>query len=195
MERERTNRAYAVMALTVVMTGCAIYIDHSREAIQIPHIDVDGSLDVAELELEKGVVLGLWALKDQVITPAQARRVSAMYFANVDSVIEGNARLMEFNVWHITWAIANLYRHGDEDVRAELEQAHDDALHRAQMLDLPVATLHTSGDRIYMGDFHGFAHQYAVNHVVAPGNPEYLQCFEQYIDPWKWCPGGYDQAQ
>jgi hypothetical protein len=171
----------------VAATGCAIYVNHAREPVLIEGIDVDQSLEVAEDELEQGTVLTLWGLRDQVITPAQARRVSELYFEHVDELCAGKNRV--FNIWHITWAISNFYRHGDEEVRAELQHAYDDAAHRAEKIDIEVARLHFFGDRIYMGDFHGFARLYLQNHLVVPGDPEYLQCYEEYVHPFCWCPG------
>lgn len=178
-----------VMVTALALGACAIYIDREREAVLIEGVDVDQSLDVAEKELEKGTVLGLWALRDQVITPDQASRISSMYFAHIDEIDGGKDRLRSFNIWHLTWAISNFYRHGDDAVKAQLADAYDDAARRVQDLSRPVAAEHFEGERIYVGDFHGFAHNYKVKHLVVPGNQDYLQCYEEYLHPWKWCEG------
>ena len=93
-----------------------------------------------------------------------------------------------FNVWHLTWAISNLYRQGDAGVKTELQAAYEDAGRRVETLNFKAATMHFGDEKIYLGDFHGFAHAYAQSHVVVPGNDEYLQCYEEYLNPWKWCP-------
>ena len=38
-----------------------------------------------------------------------------------------------------------------------------------------------NGDKIYMGDAHSLGRRYAETHVVVPGNPKYLQSFEEYL--------------
>lgn len=168
--------------LALVLAGCFPYVYQQRERVLIPGIDVDQSLDVAQMELEQGNSLGLWAMRDQVVTRKQARRISEIYFENIDEVDSEEAKGRFFHVWHLTWAISNLYRLGGEGVKAELEEAYADAGKRVESLDMKVATLHFEGDEIYMGDFHDLARSYARSHIVAPGNGKYLQSVGQYLE-------------
>ena len=61
--------------------------------------------------------LGLWVIRDQIVTPAQAKIISELYLSKIDSMNS------DFNIWHSSWAISNLYRCGDEAVKKELETA------------------------------------------------------------------------
>jgi len=27
-----------------------------------------------------------------------------------------------------------------------------------------------------------------MSHLVVPGDPDYLECYGEYVNPWKWCP-------
>ncbi len=178
----------AVLAAAASNAGCAIYMDRNRDSVLLQGIDVDQTLDVASDELDRGVVLGLWAMRDQVLTPDQAGRVSDLYFSHIERIDDPGTKGRAFNVWHLTWAISNMYRQGDEGVKAALEGAYGDAGSRVASLGFPVAGKFYSDDRIYLGDFHGIAHVYAQSHLVVPGNDEHLQCYEEYVNPWKWCP-------
>ena len=176
------------IAAAATSAGCAIYMDRDRDTVLLAGIDLDQSLLVASDELDKGVVLGLWAMRDQVLTSGQAARVSELYFSHIEKIDDPGKKRRVFNVWHLTWAISNMYRHGDASVKAALQDAYDDAGLRVDALSFDLATRFYSGDRIYIGDFHGIAHVYAVSHLVVPGNDKYLQCYEEYVNPWKWCP-------
>jgi hypothetical protein len=168
--------------LVLALAGCFPYVYQQRERVLIPGIDVDQTLDVAELELGQGNSLGLWAMRDQLVTGKQARRISGIYFENIEKVDSVDAKARFFHLWHLTWAISNLYRLGGVGVKAELEEAYEDAGERVESLDMKVATLHFKGDEIYMGDFHDLARSYARSHIVAPGNGKYLQSVEEYLE-------------
>lgn len=171
----------AVLFSTSLITGCLPYIYHEREQVLIQGIDIDQSLDIAEQELEDGgfgSVLTIWALRDQIVTPEQAARISRLYFRYIPTVVRDRGSF--FNTWHLTWAISNLYRLGDEDVRAALSNAYFDASLRVSELDSNVATLHFSAQEIHMGDAHAGGRAYAESHLVVPGNPEYLQNAEEF---------------
>jgi hypothetical protein len=87
-------------------------------------------------------------------------------------------------VWHFAWAIANLYRNGDEAVKIELKAAYEDALTRPQTLERfqLVAVDHVLGHDISMGSAHERGHAFAQAHIVVPGNSDYVQSFEQYLN-------------
>ena len=140
-------------------------------------MDIDQTLKVAEMEIDKGTigcVLGVWAIRDQMITPSQAARMSDLYFSRIDSVY------WSFNYWHLTWAIADFYKNGNDSIRSALAKAYDDAKERADYLG-GLADRFVNGDKLYMGDVHSLGRRYAETHVVVPGNPKYLQSFEEYL--------------
>jgi hypothetical protein len=177
----RTLVPMAVVA--VVLAGCTMpYLYTERSKALVPGIDVEQSLAIAEMELEKGGVLGLWVLRDQPVTAKQAARISEIYFDHIDEIDAAGAKNRRFQVWHLTWAIANLYRLGGASVKAELEEAYLDAGKRVEALDMKVATLHYGGDELYMGDAHGGGRAYAEKHLVVPGNPDYLQSLAEYVE-------------
>ena len=62
-----------LIATSLASTGCFMY--HEREKVLIPGIDVDQSLDVAEVEItnnEWHSVLTIWAVRDQLLDQEQA---------------------------------------------------------------------------------------------------------------------------
>ena len=143
--------------------------------VLINGVDLDQTLVIAENELKRGrfaSVLTLWGIRDQVYTEAQARRVSHLYFQYIDT------RKDYFDVWHFTWAIANIYRNGNAAVRAELELAYQDAKKRAKAAGGWADGL--ANKDILMGDIHPPARHFVQTHVVAPGTPRYLQSLEDY---------------
>jgi hypothetical protein len=154
------------------------YLTHHRGEVLLEGVDIDQTLRVAEVELEEGgwgSVLTLWAIRDQHVSPEQAADVSGLYFTHIDELER------DFNVWHLTWAVANMYRHGDDEVKAELAEAYADAQTRARDLG-GLADKHVNGDKLYMGDAHIGGRAYAHNHVVVPGDEDYLQSYEEYAD-------------
>jgi hypothetical protein len=166
-----------VAALTGINAGCLRYLTHERAAVLLPGVDINQTLRVAAIELEKntwGCVLGVWVIRDQVITPAQAETIDTLYFSHIDSLRQN------FNIWHLTWAIADLYRNGDDAIRAVLQKAYDDARLRAKKLG-GTADRFANSDTLFMGDAHSLGRLYAERHVVVPGNPKYLQSFDDYL--------------
>jgi hypothetical protein len=143
--------------------------------VLIKGVDIDQTLVIAEHELKRGrfaSALTIWGIRDQVYTEAQAQRVSHLYFHYVD------ARKDYFDIWHFTWAISNIYRSGNAAVRAELELAYQDAKRRAKAAGGWADGL--ANRDILMGDIHPPARHFVQTHVVAPGNPRYLQSLEDY---------------
>jgi hypothetical protein len=69
---------------------------------------------------------------------------------------------------------------GDDTSRTALQKAYEDAKHRAKALG-GLANKFVNGDKVYMGDAHFLGRRYAETHVVVPGNPKYLQSFEEYL--------------
>ena len=162
-------------------TGCYMY--HEQEKVLIKGIDIDQSLDVAQIEMAQnkfGTVLTIWAMRDQIFTGPQAARTSQLYFSHIERIDSEVQKSRNFSVWHLTWAISNIYRLGDEDVRAALETAHADAEERVKKLDRRIATKMFHDEKIYMGDAHGGGRAYARSHLVVPGNDKYLQSAQEY---------------
>ncbi len=180
----RTSTWTLAAAASLLVTGCLPYIYHERSQVLIPGIDIDQTLDVAEAELRKpggASVLTIWAMRDQIVTPAQAARISDLYLAHIDEVDGPDAKARSFQVWHLTWAISNIYRLGSDGVKASLEPAYRDAAARVEALDMKVAHVHFSGQTLYMGDAHGGGRAFANSHLVVPGNKDYLQSFQEYL--------------
>jgi hypothetical protein len=181
--RLRIAAVVAVVTLSIGANGCLPYLYKERAPALIPGIDIDQSLDVAQRELEKPKatsVLGVWALRDQPVTAAQAARINDMYLGSIPRIDDEEMRHRSFAVWHFTWAISNLYRFGDDAVKAALEPAYADAVARAKKLDRSVVDKLVLGKDIYSGPAHAGGRAYAHKHLVVPGNEEYLQSFAQY---------------
>ena len=165
------------------------YINNQKAAL-IEGIDFDATLRIAKEEFTRKSVtseLTIWAIRDQPITPAIAKTIAQLYFENIEMLYDTKPfTLLDWNhaVWHFGWAIANLYRNGDDAVKAELQAAYDDAKKRPQTLERYnlIALDNIIGPYILMGDIHEPAHAYAITHIVVPGNLEYIQSYEEYLD-------------
>ncbi len=166
-----------IPCIGLLSSGCLRYLTGDRTRAIVEGIDVGQSLVIARMELEGeekfGSVLTLWALRDQFITPAQADTIHQLYFRHIDRLKS------DFNVWHLTWAISNMYRSGNDSVRTVLERAMRDASKRAGIMG-GLADRHVNGEKIYHGDAHFLGRAYARKHLVAPNNKEYLQSAEDY---------------
>jgi hypothetical protein len=166
-----------IAAAFLLSTSC-FYVTHQQQEVLIDNIDIDQTLDIARYELQQdtwGRVLTLWAMRDQRLSPAQADSVAELYFAWIDSLDR------QFNIWHLSWAVSNMYRNGDSTVQARLDSAYRDASRRADTLHR-TADKHVNGDKVYMGDFHFLGRRYKKTHVVAPGNTKYVQSASQWIE-------------
>lgn len=158
---------------------------YTREPALVNNVDIEQSLKIAKHEIQKndiGQGLGIWVLRDQVITPEQARSISKLYLTHIDSMKSG------FNIWHSSWAIANLYRLGDDKVKAELETAYQKAKKQPERLEKgqkKIANSHINGEKIVTGFIHFGGRSYAKRHLVVPGNKKYLQSYEEYLEKEK----------
>ena len=181
MKSFRRSRALTVVGICFLLSGCYTY--HDRKKVLIPDIDIDATLDVAELEIQKpdrSRVLTLWAVRDQVLTPEQAKRISDLYFKYIDEIDSESQKSRRFAVWHLTWAISNIYRQGELEIKEIMSAAYRDAANRVDKLGMKIATTHFYDDEIYMGDVHVLGRSYAKSHLVVPGNEDYLQSVNQY---------------
>ena len=159
-------------------------------SVLIEGIDLDATLDVAEAELARKIAtseLPIWGIRDQIITPKIARRISELYFANIDMLYETEPfTAIDWNhaVWHFAWAISNMYRNGNQAVKNELKLAYEDALRRPETLHRYkyIAIDYIRGERIVMGDTHSRARNRMQELIVAPGNPDYLNSYDEYIE-------------
>jgi uncharacterized protein YuzE len=165
------------------------YIYFERDKVLLEGIDFDATLKVAALELEKGGSVSpitIWAIRDQIMPAESAARINDLYFQYIDGEglhSEQSGLGHSFAVWHFAWAVGNIHRLGEDDVKAAIQTAYEDALERPELLPAPydaVLEEHLTGTRIYMGDAHDAGRAYARAHIVIPGNPLYLQSFEDY---------------
>ncbi len=163
---------------------------NDQAAVLIEGIDWDATLKVAESEFARQLStseLPIWAIRDQIVTPEVAAKIAVLYFDNIDMLYGTKPFLvLDWNhaVWHLSWAISNLYRNGDSNVKKELQLAYEDAITRPETLERRnyIAIDHIRNDVVVMGDIHTAAHTRMKQLIVAPGNPDYLQSFEEYQD-------------
>ena len=172
----RFTGIFTMCMIAVSSQGCLRYLTHERSKAIVHGIDIDRSIAVARMELCRGgwgSVLTVWALRDQHVSVDQAQEISTLYFSFIDSLKR------DFNIWHFTWAIADLYRLGNDSVKTVLERARFDASKRAAHLG-GLADRFVNGDKLYMGDAHFLGRAYAHRHLVVPGNKRYLQSLRDY---------------
>ena len=166
--------------------NCFPYVYHVQNRVLVRGVDVDATLEIAGIELEEGgfdAPLTLWAIRDQIVTADNARIISQLYFRYIDKIAAQKDRTSaDFGVWHLAWAISNMYRNGDDNIKVELEGAYRDAKQRPEGLKQfkDAASEHINGSKVYMGDFHTVARAYARSHVVVPGDKNYLQSLDEY---------------
>jgi hypothetical protein len=174
----KTSVISAVLCLA--LSGCFPFEYSVRKPALVRGIDVKQSLQVAADEMQKtdlGQGLSIWVLRDQYVTPEQAREISKLYLDHIDGMKS------DFNIWHTSWAIANLYKLGDVDVKAELETAFQKAITQPERLSGLVkdaANHHINNEKITTGFIHIGGVAYARGHLVVPGNRKFLQSYEQY---------------
>jgi hypothetical protein len=155
------------------------YVYYYQKDVIVNGINIDETLKIAKNELKKDSfdsVLGIWVIRDQVFTGAQASEIAKMYFDKIDKLNN------DFSIWHLAWAVSNIYRNGNDEVKNAINDAYLDAVKRPERLKnfKSIANLHINGDKIYMGDIHGLGRAYAHSHIIAPGNKKYLQSYEEY---------------
>jgi|WetSurMetagenome_2_1015567.scaffolds.fasta_scaffold168484_3 hypothetical protein len=156
------------------------YVYFERDKVVLNNLDVDKTLDIAELKLEEGgfdSILTVWAIRDQIINPEQASRISGLYFKYIDKINN------EFGIWHLAWAISNYYRLGDDQVKEKLLGAYEDAKKRPDTLKQfkKIADEHINGKKIYMGFIHDLGKSFAHNHLIVPGDRNFLQSFDEFV--------------
>ena len=176
-----------LLILITLLFSCFPYIYYKQNEVLIKGVDIDQTLDIAINELKEGgfdAVLTIWAIRDQVITPEQASRINNIYLEYIDKVKYENLTTKEFGIWHFAWAISDIYRNGNENVKTEINEAYIDAKNRPDTLTKfnKIADQLINGEKIYMGDIHGLGRAYAKTHIVVPGNNEYVQSFKEYLD-------------
>ena len=164
------------------LNGCYMY--HERAKALVPGIDIDQTLQVAEVELNENrlsTVLTVWAIKDQELTALQAAKVNDLYLAHIDRIDSDEQKARGFSVWHLTWAISNMYRLGGPDVKSALEASYNDASRRVDKADRRLTTKFFYDEKMTMGDAHFLGRRYAKSHLVVPNNEKYLQSFDEYM--------------
>jgi hypothetical protein len=170
---------YMLTALN--LGGC--FIHHEQAEVLLKGIDVDQTLKIAEMELKENKmssVLTFWAVRDQIFTPTQAEEASRLYFKYIDKIDSEDHKSHGFSVWHFTWAVSNIYREGNAEVKAALEDARRDAAVRVKKLDMNIATKNFHGEKLLTGDIHFLGRSYAKKHLVVPGNKKYVQSLDAY---------------
>ncbi len=163
-----------------ILNSCSIY--NSQKPALIKGVDVDETLKVAADEIKKSDMaqsLGIWVLKDQNLTPQQAKLISNLYLSNLNRITS------PFNIWHAAWTISNMYRFGNAEVKKELEEAYQIALKEPDRIsdedDFKGAAIdHIRGKTPTTGFIHIGGITYAHDHLVVPGNPNYIQSYEDY---------------
>jgi hypothetical protein len=152
----------------------------------VKNVNIDETLKISKDEMQKQSIsqsLGIWVLRDQVVTAPQAKTISELYLSKIDSMKS------EFNIWHASWAIANLYRFGNNAVKAELETAYQKAKKQPERIQKrgtrKLANRHINGKRTVTGFIHAGGRSYAKKHLVVPGNKRYLQSYEDYLKTQK----------
>jgi hypothetical protein len=154
-----------------------VYYD--QKDVLVNGINIDETLKIARNELKKDTydsVLGVWVIRDQVFTTSQAEEISKLYFENIDKL------KIEFSIWHLSWAVSNIYRNGNDEIKMVMNDAYLDAKKRPDSLKQfkKIADMHINGEKIYMGDIHDLGKAYAHSHIIAPGNKDYLQYYDEY---------------
>jgi hypothetical protein len=168
-----------IIALSLLLSGCMRYLTHDRDEVLLQGVDIDQTLKVADLKMSQrngalGTALPIWVIRDQKITPAQAQEVARLYFLHITTLKK------KFDIWHLTWAISDIYRLGDDSVKVVMHDAYVDATARAKKLK-GIADKMANGDILYMGDAHSGGRAFAKKHVVVPGKKGYLQSYDEYV--------------
>lgn len=172
-----------LLVLPIVLSLSSCYIYNSQKPALVKNVDVDATLKVARDEIKKTDMaqsLSIWVLKDQIVTPEQAKVISELYLTNLDRIVS------PFNIWHAAWTISNLYRLGNDAVKAELETAYQIAIKEPDRIPNDdnfkgAAVDHINGKTLTTGFIHFGGMSYAYDHLVVPGNNKYIQSYEEYL--------------
>jgi hypothetical protein len=165
---------------TVILSLHSCYIYKTQEPALVKGVDIDQTIMVAKDEIQKkdpSRSLCIWIMRDQVVTPAQAKAIGDLYLTHIDGITDG------FNIWHSSWAIANLYRLGNQAVKAELEEAYQKAKKQPERIQddtKETAEAHINGKELTTGFIHVGGLGYARDHLVVPGDKRYIQSYEEY---------------
>lgn len=181
MNKSLKVTVFKVLPLLLLLsgfTGCMRYLTHDRSEVLLEGVDIDQTLKVAEIKMSEqqgkfGTSLPLWIIRNQVITTDQGKQVSRLYFQHVNNLQK------KFDIWHLSWAVSDIYRLGNDSLKAVMDSANKDASSRAAKIE-GIADRMVNGDKIFMGDAHSGGRAFAKKHVVVPGNKKYLQSYEEY---------------
>lgn len=175
-----TRPALLFSLVLLALSACTPFEYYIREPALVKGVDMDQSIQVAADQMKKAGLeqgLSIWVLRDQFVTPEQAREIGKLYLDNIDDITD------DFVIWHTSWAIANLYKLGDDDIKAELEEAFEKATTQPDRITgwaKDSANLHINTPRITSGFIHVGGDFYAHGHLVVPGDDSYLQSYEEY---------------
>ena len=167
--------------LCLLLNSCFLSLHHRRKPALVRNVNMDETLRISKDEMQKHNLsqsLGLWVIRDQIVTPAQARVISELYLSKIDSMNS------DFNIWHSSWAVSNLYRFGNDSVKHELLIAYQKAKQEPERIarkgTRKLANRHINGRRTVTGFIHAGGRSNAKRHLVVPGNKRYLQSYEEY---------------
>lgn len=176
-----SKRLLIFSALCLFLNSCFLSLHHRRKPALVRNVNMDETLKISKDEMQKKNMsqsLGLWVIRDQIVNQAQAKTISELYLGKIDSMKS------DFNIWHSSWAISNLYRFGDAAVKAELETVYQKAKKQPERIQKrstrKLANRHVNGKRTVTGFIHAGGRSYAKRHLVVPGNKRYLQSYEEY---------------
>jgi hypothetical protein len=151
---------------------------HTRSEALVKGIDIIETLTIAEHKMQdssRSNSLVFWVIKDQKLNRNEAEKIGELYFEYKDNIVT------DFDQWHFTWAVSNMYRLGNDSVKDALSRANAHALQWAHQVGRR-ARRATRDTVIYMGDAHSGGRFFARRHIVAPGNEKYLQSAREYFE-------------
>ncbi len=174
------NKVPVLLVTGLLLTSCSKEVYEKRQNFLVENVNIDETIKIAESEIQKDGMsksLGIWVLRDQIVTSDQAKRVAELYLSNIGKMRKA------FNIWHSSWGISNLYRLGDKSVKAALQEAYETAKRQTERLSgfqKKIADKHINGEKIVMGPIHMGGKAYAKRHLVVPGNKKYVQSYKEY---------------
>lgn len=174
---------YLIIVSTIIIS--CMHITDEQSEVNLAGFDLKETLRIALVELEEGEFgssLTIWALRDQIIDAEGGREIANIYFAHIEQLDN------DFDRWHFSWAIANLYRNNGPQVKESLQDAYDFAKEYVTTLEEfgEVADLHVNGEKVMMGDVHFLGRAYATSHLVVRGNDKYVQSYEDFVKKRFW---------